>query len=177
MAVSHIQKVQIFNQLKEQVSAQKAILLITTKETQTTVNAKVNFEIRSQAYKNGVNLQVVKNTLIQKAFDTVPKLSGQTYLAYLQDKENSDEITVPKIVVGLLSKDFKDNFNVLGAIVNGEFYDSAMTLALSKTPSLKDSMGMVAGSLNQITTKLAIAIKEIPSSLARSIGEIQKQKV
>lgn len=176
MAVSHAQKVTIFQDLKNSVSTQKAVLVLTTRGTEATLNSEKNTQFRQEARKSGVILKVFKNTLIQKTFSNVPDLIGQTYLAYLEDKNQSDEIKVPKSIVGLISKDFKENFIVIGSVVNGEFLDKNQTVQLSKTPSLQDSMAMVAGSLNQIATKLAVVIKEIPSSVARGISEVQKIK-
>lgn len=176
MALTRIQKQEILDDLLSSVATQKSVLLLSTTGTEVSLNSEQNFKIRNQARKNGVILKVVKNTLIKRVFEATPDLVGQTYLAYLENQENSDEIKVPKTVVGMVNKDFKENFIILGSVVNGEFFDSKKTEQLSKTPSLQDSMASVAGSLNQIATKLALAIKEIPSGIARSISEVSKQK-
>lgn len=176
MAVSHVKKVAILDDLTSNVATQKAVLVLSTNKAEASLNSELNTKIRKEARKNGVILKVIKNTLIKKAFENIPDLVGQTYLAYLENKEESDEITVPKSVVSLVSKDFKENFVILGSVVNGEFLNSAQTVQLSKTPSLQDSMAMVAGSLNQIATRLAIAVKEIPSGVARGVSEVQKIK-
>ena len=158
------------------ISDQKSILLITTKGAETNLDSSTNTDFRKSSRKEGVVLQVVKNTLINKAFPEVPKLTGQTYIAYLEQEIESDEVKVPKTTIGLLSKDFKEYFEVIGAVVNGEFYDKTKAIQLSKTPSYQDSMSMIAGSLNQVATKLAMSIKEIPSGVARGISEVQKNK-
>jgi len=176
MALTRIQKQEIIDDLLNSVATQKSVLLLTTSGAEASLNSKLNSKIRSEARKNGVILKIVKNTLVKRVFEDTPDLVGQTYLAYLENQENSDEIKVPKSMVGMVNKDFKENFIILGAVVNGEFFDSAKTQQLSKTPSLQDSMSSVAGSLNQIATKLAMAIKEIPAGVARGISEISKQK-
>ena len=176
MAVSRKKKESIYSELKNIAESQKAVLVLTTKGAAVSLNSEYNTNFRKESRKSGVVLQVVKNTIINKVFESVPSLIGQTYLAYLDEGQQGDEIRVPKTVVGLLGKDFKDNFLVLGSVVNGEFYDSEKTKLLAQTPSLEDSMAMVAGSINQIATKLALVIKEIPSSVARGVSEVQKIK-
>lgn len=171
MALTRIQKTQIFQDLENHFTTQKSIILLTTKGTNKTVNAITNHEFRSEARKSGVIIQIAKNTLIQKSFKT-PKLTGQTYIAYLDDSAKSDEITIPKIIVSAVKKSFSDNFEILGCIVNGEFLDSKDAKALANTPSKLDSMSMIAGSINQLATKLALVIKEIPTSVVRGIKAV-----
>jgi large subunit ribosomal protein L10 len=175
MAVSHQKKQEILELLNTSVSPQKAVVLITTLKAEKSLNAEFNFKVRKAAKASGITLKVVKNTLINKTFESVPNLVGPTYLAFLDEPENSDEVTTPKIMVNLVSKEFKENFNLIGSVVNGEFYNPTLTIQLSKTPSYKDSMAMLAGTLNQITAKLAIGIKEVPGGIARSIQAINQK--
>jgi len=175
MAIPKSQKHQIFHTLETQIASQKAVLLITTRETKTTLNSAKNSELRSNSRKEGVVLQVCKNTLIQKAFPASPNLVGQTYMAFLEDGSKSDEVTIPKIMIKVLDKDFKDYFNIVGCVVGGEFFDADKTEALSKVPTFNDSMAMIAGSINQITAKIALTIKEIPASVARGVQAINQK--
>jgi large subunit ribosomal protein L10 len=177
MAITKVKKVEILDNIKNKVANQKAVILIGTKETKVTVDAATNFKFRSSARKQGIIIRVCKNTLIQKSFPAIKEeLVGQTYIAYLDESKsnNSDEVTVPKAMVSGIDDDFKDNFNIIGSVINGEFYDSSKTVALSKVPSFNDSMAMVAGSINQITAKIALTIKEIPASVARGVGAAKK---
>lgn len=176
MAVPKSQKHQIFHKVETNIASQKAVLLITTRETKTTLNSAENSKLRSNSRKEGVVLQVCKNTLIRKAFPSSPELVGQTYMAFLENGEKSDEVTIPKVMIEILGKDFKDFFNIVGCVVNGEFFDSAKTEALSKVPTLNDSMAMIAGSINQITAKIAIAIKEVPASVGRGVKAISDKQ-
>lgn len=170
MAISKNQKVEILNQLTNQIGSQKAVVLITTKDAKTPLNANKTTEFRFSARKAGVIVKVCKNTLIQKAFPSISvDLVGQTFVTYLEDGASSDEVTVPKIITEAIKKEFADNFNIIGSIINNEYYDADKTKAIAKVPTHKDSMAMIAGSLNQITAKIAIGIKEIPASIARGI--------
>jgi large subunit ribosomal protein L10 len=175
MAVSHSQKVTILNTLENQVATQKAVLILSTNGAEATLNSELTTKIRQQARKAGVVIKVVKNTLVSKTFKDLPTLRGQTYIAYLENGELSNEITVPKEIVGIVSKDFKENFLLLGSYINGEYFDVAKTQQLAQTPTLDVSIAKIAGSINQIATKLALVIKEIPSSVARGVSEATKQ--
>jgi large subunit ribosomal protein L10 len=110
-------------------------------------------------------------------FENLPdKLKGQTYLAYLENGESSNEVAVPKSIVKSVEENFSKNFQIYGAVVNGEFFDTKQTINLSKVPSKEDSMAMIAGSISQIISRIALVINEIPSSTARAINEVAKQK-
>jgi large subunit ribosomal protein L10 len=174
MAKTKLQKIVILDHLKSSVASQKAVVLISTKDTKTTLNASTNYDFRTKARENNVKVELIKNTLIEKSLftDNTPALSGQVYITYLLNSENSNEVQVPKAVVGLLEKDFKDNFIVIGSIVNGEFKNSEDTIQLSKMPSFDDSMGMMAGQISRIISKIASTVQEVPASLGRAIKAI-----
>ncbi len=174
MAISHNQKVAILDKMSSDVASQKAVMLITTKDAESSLDAQTNVKFRKEARSKGVVVKVVKNTLIKKAFEVVPELTGPTYVAFLENKEESDEVTVPKIICELVKDDFKENFNIIGSVVDSEFLDSAETIVLSKTLTKEESLAQVAGSLNQLATKLAIAINELPSGVVRGVSEYSK---
>jgi large subunit ribosomal protein L10 len=169
MAVSKLQKHAIAKKLNEQVATQKAVVILTTKDSTSSLTASKNLEFRKTCYSNGVSVQVVKNTIISLTFPEVKDLTGQTFLAFLTDGTNGDEIKAPKAVVDQIEGDFKDYFNVIGSVVNGSFYDHNSTIQLSKVPTFDQSMAMVAGSINQITAKIAIALKQVSAGVARGV--------
>jgi large subunit ribosomal protein L10 len=170
MAVTKAKKSQILTVLKDQIAIQKAVVLLTTNEAKDTINSSDNALLRRFCYDNQLDTQVVKNTLIQKAFPSITNLVGQTYVISHKSSD-VDEVSVPKAIINIITnnKEFNDKLSVKGSIINGEFYDRSATVALSKVPSFNDSMAMIAGSINQITAKIAIAVQEIPASLARVI--------
>ncbi len=174
MAITRDQKVTILDVLTNNVATQKSVLFLTTKGTEASVDATTNQQFRMAARQKGVMIQVIKNTLIQRVFPSVPQLVGQTYVAYLVNGQESDEVTVAKGIVDLVSKDFKMNFDYIGSVVVGEFYDKTETVKLAKTPTKEESMAQLAGALNQITARIAIGVKEIPSGVVRGVSEYSK---
>jgi large subunit ribosomal protein L10 len=174
MAVSHNQKVAILEKLQNDVVTQKSVLLLTTNKAEESLDSELTFKLRKSARDNGIEIKVVKNTLVRKAFDIVPELFGPTYLAFLVNKEESDEVKVAKSIVETIKNDFKSNFSIIGSVVNGEFLDSNRTIQLSKTPSKNDSLATLAGMLNQFSSKIAIGVKEVPAGIGRGISAYSK---
>lgn len=177
MAITRKNKEEIVAELTQTLESQKAVVLLSTDGVEESLSATQNAEFRSKAMEGGVKLKVIKNNLVKKALEKfeLPEFQGSTYVAYLTDPENGDEVTVPKITVDLTKeKDFKKSMKVLGAVVNGEFYDTAKVIELSSVSSFSDSMSMIAGMLEQITAKVARGVKEIPTTVARGVSEAGK---
>ena len=174
MAISRQQKTVILDKLSNNVATQKSVILLTSNNVAKSLNSELTFKVRKQAHDLGIEIKVVKNTLIQKTFSEVPQLTGPTYLAYLLDKTLSDEVTVPKEIVNLIKKEFSENLNILGSVVNGSYLNEEQTKVLSKTPSKQDSITVLAVLLNQFTTKIALTIKEVPSQVSRGVSEYSK---
>jgi large subunit ribosomal protein L10 len=175
MATSKLKKQGVF-ELLTSIRGHKAVVFLTTKDSSETINAEKNFAFRKATRDNGVIVKVIKNTLLAKAFEGLEKPVGQTYMAFLDDKTEGDEVKVPKEIVTLIQKEFEANFKLLGSLVNGEFYDASKTLALAKTLSKVDSLAQTAGLINQLISRIAIGVKEVSSSLARSVNEVKTQK-
>jgi len=174
MAISFKEKEHIFDLLQNDVATQKSVLFITTKEAKEHLDSAGNFKLRKSARDKGVVLKVVKNTLISRAFDLPEELTGQTIVAYMEDKEQSDEVTVPKTIVKIIEDDFKDTLSVVGSYVNGEYFDTEKTKKLAKTSTKEESMSKVAGMVQTIISKIAVGVKEVPTSVARGVSEYSK---
>lgn len=166
MAISKIKKNAILNDLSINVNEQKSVVLVTTKDVEKTVDAQTNFNLRSKANTSGLKVKVIKNSLIEKNFDGVKGLSGQTYVAYLNDKDQTNEVIVPKIFIKMIDADFKDNFKVVGAIINGEFVDAKEAIKYSNIPTKDESLAMIAGAVNQIAAGIARAVNAISEKKA-----------
>jgi large subunit ribosomal protein L10 len=175
MAVTKQKKVEILDELR-QIFSEDAVLLLTTNGAKNPLSAVTNYEYRSTMDNGNVKVTIAKNTLIRLALKEKGVELGQTYgQTYVQVLPGGDEVTVIKTVLDSVKDKFKDNFKVYGSVVKGEFMDPAQTEALSKVPTYKESMSMVASSLNSIIAKIAIGVKEVPTSIARGVGAIKKK--
>lgn len=180
MAISRNQKEALIKELLENAMSQKAVVLLNS-EGKEAMDAASNFELRNGANQNGVTLKIVKNTLVKRLLDDaegdIPEFTGQTYMAYSLDSEKADEVSVPKAIVSLVAKDFKNNLKVLGAVVNGQFLDSETAIQLSKTPSKDESIATLAGMLSRLAGgTIATLLNDNASKIARSIAEVAKTK-
>ncbi len=174
MAVTKQKKVEILDKLR-QIFSEDAVLLLTTNGAKTPLQAIANYNYRSSMDDGSVKVTIAKNTLIRLALKEKGIEMGETYgQTYVQVIPGGDEIAVIKTVLGSVKDEFKDIFNVYGSVVKGQFMDPAQTEALSKVPTYKESMSMVASSLNSIIAKIAIGINEVPTSIARGVNAIQK---
>jgi large subunit ribosomal protein L10 len=173
MAVLKSKKQAIYAELTTEIAKQKAVVILTSKDADSSLNAESNYGLRKELRQSGIKLQVVKNTLINKAFEGTPRLIGPTFITYLLDGTNSDEVAVPKAINAALKK-YKDNISILGSVVNGEFYDKAQTIKLASVSTKEESMAKIAGALNTITAKIALSIKEVPASIARGVNAHSK---
>jgi large subunit ribosomal protein L10 len=176
MPISKNKKNQIISFLQDDVNSQQSVVLVGTKGAEATIVAQTNFDLRKQANDAGLKVQVVKNSLLEKNFKGLSNLSGQTYMAFLKNKEETNEVIVPKLFIKILKDGFKDNLKIVGAIINGEFVDAATAQQYADVPTKDESLGQIAGAINSITAKLAMVIKEIPTTTARAISEVSKTK-
>lgn len=169
MAVLKSKKQAIFATLTNEIAKQKAIVVLTTKNSSISFNAETNAKLRKELRESGVKLQVVKNTLLNKAFEDSPALEGPSYISYMYDGSNTDEVTLPKVMTRVI-KNYSDNISLLGSIVENRFLNTQETIELSTVLSKTESLAKIAGSINQITAKIALSVKEVPASIARGVN-------
>jgi large subunit ribosomal protein L10 len=134
-------------------------------------------ELRREFRKSGVDYQVVKNTLIQKALESVtgydkvyPKLVGPTGVAFAFD----DPVTPAKIIQKFAEKHSKLSLKV--CVLEKEVYDGARLSELAKLPSRKDLMAGILGSIQAPLVGVPTVINAVLRELVSVIGEIEKKK-
>ncbi|MDQ7033241.1 MAG: 50S ribosomal protein L10 [Desulfonauticus sp.] len=102
--------------------------------------------------------RVVKNTLARIAF----KNNG----IEADFEENNifiwgeDQITLAKIITKH-AKDFKDNFKIKGAVIEGEVKDAAYVEEVSKLPTKDELLGMVAFMMKAPIAKFAWGLNKL----------------
>ena len=152
---------------KKEKVAQLAELLKNSK-----AGALVNYEgitveedtkLRKELREAGVNYFVVKNTLLLRAFKECgiegfeEALNGTTALAV-----SSDDQTAPARILGKFAEKAGDEkFNLKAGFVEGEVYDQAGVIALSKIPSKDTLLAQLVGSLQGPLQKLAATLNAV----------------
>jgi len=124
-------------------------------------------DLRGRLRKEGAKLQVVKNTLIQKALDGAAGekgdalFKGPVAIAY-----GSDAVSAAKVVTQY-AKD-NEKFSVVGGLLGQTtVLDQKAVSALATLPSLDQIRAQLIGLLNAPATKVAGVLQAPAGQLAR----------
>ena len=126
-------------------------------------------DLRGRLRKEGAQLQVVKNTLAQKALAGAngeagdALFTGPVAIAYAPDPVTAAKISTQ------YAKD-NDKFVVVGGLMGETVLDAKGVDALAKLPSLDQLRGKIIGLLNAPATKIAGVVQAPAGQLARVIG-------
>lgn len=120
-------------------------------------------KLRKELREAGVNYFVEKNTMLARAFKNCgiegldEVLNGTTAIAL-----SNDDQTAPARILGKFAeKAGDDKFNLKAGYVEGEIYDQAGVIALSKIPSKDVLLAQLVGSLQGPMQKLAATIQAV----------------
>jgi large subunit ribosomal protein L10 len=121
----------------------------------------------------GTTISVVKNTLMNRAVEgtefeeaTQGLLKGSNMWFFIEE-DIGGSIKAWNAFTKETGK--KETHSILGGIVEGVGYDSEGVEAIGKLPSKKELYAKIAGSIQQVPTKVARVIKAPNSKLARAI--------
>jgi large subunit ribosomal protein L10 len=134
-------------------------------------------ELRNRLREVGASCKVAKNTLMNIAVaDNEQWQPMQEFL-----KDSSAFLLVKEDVSGAIKayKAFQKNAKkteLRGGVMEGRALSQADVEALGDLPSKEQLYAQIAGSINAVATKLAVAINEVPSSLGRAIKAISEKE-
>ncbi len=127
-------------------------------------------DLRRRIRPKGGTCTVTKNTLMGKAIEgdanweaLAPLLSGSSAFLLLKDD------------IGGSIKAYHDfqkatkKTELHGGVMEGKTLTGADVKAIGDLPSKEQLMAQIAGALNSVTAKIAIGVKEVPASIARSL--------
>ena len=153
------EKQAIVDGLKDQLVAAKSVVLTGYKG----LTVAQDTELRRELREAGVNYFVEKNTLLLRAFKNCgiegfeEALNGTTAIAL-----SNDDQTAPARILGKFAENAGDEkFNLKAGYVEGEVYDQAGVIALSKIPSKDTLLAQLVGSLQGPLQKLAATLKAV----------------
>lgn len=127
-------------------------------------------DLRNRIRPSGASCKVTKNTLMRKAIE------GN------EDWQPLSEFLTESSAFLLLKDDFgsaikayqgfqkETKKSVLrGGVLDGKVLTENDVKAIGELPSKEELIAQIAGALNAVTTKIAVGIKEVPSSVARGL--------
>lgn len=165
-------KKEIVAELKELLSEAQLTFVIDYKGLSVAEIADLRNRLRD---KGGV-CKITKNTLMRIAVE------GDENWQPMQEflKESSAFLVVKEDVSGAVKayKEFQKaskKTELRGGVMEGKALTKADIEALGDLPSKEQLYAQIAGALNALATKVAVGIKEVPSSLARGIQAISEQ--
>ena len=127
------------------------------------INVEEDTKLRKELREAGVNYFVEKNTMLLRAFKECgiegfeEALNGTTALAV-----SNDDQTAPARILGKFAEKAGDEkFNLKAGYVEGEVYDQAGVVALSKIPSKDTLLAQLVGSLQGPLQKLAATLNAV----------------
>ncbi len=144
-------------ELTEMLKNSVSVVLVDYKGISVADDTKLRKELREA----NVNYFVEKNTMLKFAFHNIGMecfdevLNGTTAIAI-----SNDDQTAPARILGEYAEK-NDNFTLKAGCVEGEYYDSAKIMALSKIPSRDVLLAQLVGSLQGPIQKLAALLQAI----------------
>lgn len=127
------------------------------------ITVEEDTKLRKELREANVNYFVEKNTMLRRAFQNCgiegldDCLNGTTAIAV-----SNDDQTAPARILGKFAeKAGDDKFNLKAGYIEGEIYDQAGVVALSKIPSKDVLLAQLVGSLQGPMQKLAAALKAV----------------
>jgi large subunit ribosomal protein L10 len=134
-------------------------------------------DLRRRLRPKGTVCKVTKNTLMGIAIKEDPKwqpmeefLAGASAFLLVQED------------IGGAIKAYQEfqkaakKTEIRGGVMEGRALKEADVKAIADLPSKEQLMAQVAGALNALATKIAVGVKEVPSSLARGIKAVSEQE-
>lgn len=165
-------KKEIVVELKELLSEAQLAFVIDYKGLSVAEIADLRNRLRD---KGGV-CKITKNTLMRIAVE------GDDNWQPMQEflKESSAFLVVKEDISGAVKayKEFQKaskKTELRGGVMEGKALTKDQVEALGDLPSKEQLYAQIAGALNALATKVAVGIKEVPSSLARGIQAVSEQ--
>jgi len=159
--------------IRSDIERAKSVVIISYKG----LTVAQDTELRREFRKNNVQYQVLKNTLIKRAFNELGNtefdeaLNGTTSVAFSFE----DEITAARVVVENAKK-LAGKFEPKCAYVDGSFADLDTVQHLASLPSKEVLISKVMGSLNAPITGFVGVLSATLRSLVYAVKAVHDQK-
>lgn len=133
-------------------------------------------DLRNRIRPAGGSCKVTKNTFMGLAI-----AGDERWQALDSLLSGSSAFILVGEEVGAVVKAFKEfqkatkKGEIRGGVMEGKVLSVADVEALGDLPSKEQLYAQIAGALNAVTAKIAIGIKEVPSSVARGIKAISEK--
>jgi large subunit ribosomal protein L10 len=127
-------------------------------------------DLRGRLRKSGTICTVAKNTLVGIAVAGDPNWESMEQIL-----KGSSAFLFVKEDIGSAIKAYQEfqkatkKTEIRGGVMEGKLLSDVEVKALADLPSREQLLAQIAGAINGVATKLAVGIKEVPTSIARGI--------
>lgn len=127
-------------------------------------------DLRRRLRKSGTTCTVAKNTLMGIAVE-----GDEKWQPLQKILKGSSAFLFVKEDIGSAIKAYQEfqkaskKSEIRGGVMEGKLLSDAEVKALADLPSKEQLIAQIAGAINGVATKLAVAINEVPTSLARGL--------
>ena len=126
-------------------------------------------DLRGRLRQEGAQLQVVKNTLVQKALNgSVGEAGDALFKGPVAIAFAPDPVSAAKVATQYAKEN--DKFSVIGGFMGQQVLDKASITALARLPSLDQLRAKLIGLIQAPATKIAGILQAPAGQLARVIG-------
>lgn len=166
------QKQEIVAELKQSLSESQMTVVIDYKG----LSVAEMTDLRRRLRPAGADCKVTKNTLMRIAIQDDENWQSMAELC----KESAAFLLI-KDDLGAALKAYQDfqkatkKTMIRGGAMEGRMLTEDDVKAIADLPSKEQLMAQIAGGLNALATKVAVGIKEVPSSLARGLQAVADQ--
>jgi large subunit ribosomal protein L10 len=159
-------KKEIVAELKESLSQSQLAVVIDYKG----LTVSDITDLRNRLRPKGGDCKVTKNTLMKIAIQEDANWQAMAEIC----KESSAFLLIKEDLGGALKayQEFQKASKksaIRGGAMEGRLLTEADVKAIADLPSKEQLMAQIAGAINGVATKLAVGVKEVPSSLARAL--------
>ncbi len=143
MPKSKQQKEKVLNELNQRIKDSNSLIISVFDKLPVSEDRKLRTELR----KNGVVYEVIKKTLLKKALaeNKITNLSDETLLKNISVATTNDEVVGAKILFKFIKG--KEDFKILGGLLNKVWIDGARIAELAKLPSKEELIAKTVGTI------------------------------
>ncbi|MGB2925603.1 MAG: 50S ribosomal protein L10 [Limnothrix sp.] len=133
-------------------------------------------DLRNRLRPSGAFCKIAKNTLMHKAVEgdenwqPIQPLLRDSSAFLIAGEDISSAIKAYKEFQKATKKT-----ELRGGVMEGQALSKDQIEAIGDLPTKEELYGQIAGAINAVTTKIAVGINEVPSSLARAIQAVAEK--
>ncbi len=132
-------------------------------------------ELRANARKEGVQLRVLKNTLVRRAVAGTPyeglsdKMVGPLVYGF-----SADPVAASKVLVSFAKKN--DKLVIKAGAMPGSVLDVAGVEQLATMPSREELLAKLMATMNEPIAKFVRTLNEVPARFVRTVAAVRDAK-